>query len=41
MARDLRAPIGGVKASGLGREGGSEALHFFAEPHVVVTPDRT
>ena len=39
MARDLRAPIGGVKASGLGREGGSEALHFFAEPHVVVTPD--
>jgi aminomuconate-semialdehyde/2-hydroxymuconate-6-semialdehyde dehydrogenase len=41
MARDLRAPIGGVKASGLGREGGSEALHFFAEPHVIVTPDRT
>ena len=39
MARDLRAPIGGVRASGLGREGGSEALHFFAEPHVVVTPD--
>jgi aminomuconate-semialdehyde/2-hydroxymuconate-6-semialdehyde dehydrogenase len=41
MARDLRAPIGGVRASGLGREGGSEALHFFAEPHVVVTPDPT
>jgi aminomuconate-semialdehyde/2-hydroxymuconate-6-semialdehyde dehydrogenase len=40
MARDLRAPIGGVKASGLGREGGHEALHFFAEPHVVVTPVR-
>lgn len=38
MSRDLRAPIGGVRASGLGREGGSEALHFFAEPHVTVSP---
>ena len=37
MVRDLRAPIGGMHASGLGREGGREALHFFAEPVVVVT----
>lgn len=37
MLRDLRAPIGGMRASGLGREGGQEALHFFAEPVVVVT----
>lgn len=37
MLRDLRAPIGGMRASGLGREGGAEALRFFAEPVVVVT----
>ncbi|MSR69417.1 MAG: aldehyde dehydrogenase [Phycisphaerales bacterium] len=37
MLRDLRAPIGGMRASGLGREGGQEALNFFAEPVVVVT----
>lgn len=30
--RDLRTPFGGAKQSGLGREGGSEALHFFTEP---------
>jgi aminomuconate-semialdehyde/2-hydroxymuconate-6-semialdehyde dehydrogenase len=31
LVRDLRTPFGGVKASGVGREGGYEALHFFTE----------
>ncbi|MCS6905931.1 MAG: aldehyde dehydrogenase [Bacteroidia bacterium] len=32
MLRDLRTPFGGVKNSGLGREGGFEAMRFFTEP---------
>jgi aminomuconate-semialdehyde/2-hydroxymuconate-6-semialdehyde dehydrogenase len=35
MLRDLRTPFGGVKDSGLGREGGLEALRFFTEPKNV------
>ena len=35
LLRDLRTPFGGQKASGVGREGGFEALRFFTEPKNV------
>jgi aminomuconate-semialdehyde/2-hydroxymuconate-6-semialdehyde dehydrogenase len=35
LLRDLRTPFGGTRQSGLGREGGDEALHFFTEPKNV------
>ena len=35
LVRDLRTPFGGMKASGVGREGGNEALRFFTEPKNV------
>ncbi len=35
MLRDLRTPFGGTKHSGIGREGGWEALRFFTEPKNV------
>lgn len=35
LLRDLRVPFGGVKNSGVGREGGEEALRFFTEPKNV------
>jgi len=31
MVRDLRTPFGGMKQSGVGREGGLDALRFFTE----------
>ncbi len=31
MLRDLRTPFGGMKSSGMGREGGEYALNFFTE----------
>ena len=35
LLRDLRVPFGGMKQSGVGREGGDEALRFFTEPKNV------
>ncbi len=35
LVRDLRTPFGGMKSSGLGREGGMESLRFFTEPKNV------
>ena len=35
LMRDLRTPFGGQKESGVGREGGFEALRFFTEPKNV------
>lgn len=35
LLRDLRTPFGGTQNSGLGREGGWEAMRFFTEPKNV------
>lgn len=35
LLRDLRTPFGGMKNSGVGREGGHEVLRFFTEPKNV------
>ncbi|MEQ9466141.1 MAG: aldehyde dehydrogenase [Ekhidna sp.] len=35
LVRDLRTPFGGMKDSGIGREGGDEALRFFSEPQNI------
>ena len=37
LLRDLRTPFGGVKNSGVGREGGLEALRFFTEAKNVLS----
>lgn len=36
--RDLRTPFGGMKQSGVGREGGLRALEFFTEEKTVCQP---
>jgi len=33
--RDLRTPFGGVKASGVGREGGEHSIDFYTESRIV------
>ncbi len=35
LLRDLRVPFGGMRQSGVGREGGDEAIRFFTEPKNV------
>lgn len=35
LERDLRTPFGGMKQSGVGREGGWEAMRFFTEPRNI------
>ncbi len=35
LLRDLRVPFGGIKSSGVGKEGGDEALRFFTEAKTV------
>ena len=37
MVRDLRTPFGGMKRSGLGREGGDDILRFFTESKNICT----
>jgi aminomuconate-semialdehyde/2-hydroxymuconate-6-semialdehyde dehydrogenase len=42
LNRDLRTPFGGIKSSGVGREGGFEALKFFTESkNVCIKYDQT
>jgi succinate-semialdehyde dehydrogenase/glutarate-semialdehyde dehydrogenase len=39
VVSNAAAPFGGVKQSGLGREGGSEGIHEYLETKYVLTPD--
>lgn len=41
MLRDLRTPFGGMKQSGIGREGGLEAMRFFTEPRNICIGSQT
>jgi len=39
MLRDLRTPFGGMKASGLGREGGRHSIDFYTEvQNICIVP---
>jgi 5-carboxymethyl-2-hydroxymuconic-semialdehyde dehydrogenase/aminomuconate-semialdehyde/2-hydroxymuconate-6-semialdehyde dehydrogenase len=40
MTRELRAPFGGYKDSGVGREGGQASEQFYTEIKTVTTPTR-
>jgi aminomuconate-semialdehyde/2-hydroxymuconate-6-semialdehyde dehydrogenase len=35
LKRDLRVPFGGMKASGIGREGGAHSFDFYTETKTV------
>ena len=39
LHRDLRVPFGGVKDSGVGREGGRWSLSFFSEAVNICVKD--
>ncbi|MET4051046.1 succinate-semialdehyde dehydrogenase/glutarate-semialdehyde dehydrogenase [Frigoribacterium sp. PvP054] len=39
VVSNASAPFGGVKSSGLGREGGAEGIHEYLETVYVLTPD--
>ncbi|MCU1419837.1 MAG: NAD-dependent succinate-semialdehyde dehydrogenase [Homoserinimonas sp.] len=39
MLSNAAAPFGGVKQSGLGREGGLEGIHEYLSPKYTLTPD--
>ena len=41
LVRDFRVPFGGVKHSGLGREGGLDALRFCTEARTICTALKT
>jgi 5-carboxymethyl-2-hydroxymuconic-semialdehyde dehydrogenase/aminomuconate-semialdehyde/2-hydroxymuconate-6-semialdehyde dehydrogenase len=38
MVRELRAPFGGLKESGLGREGGNSSMHFYTAEKTTTIP---
>jgi len=38
MVRELRAPFGGVKDSGLGRDGATSSMAFFTEEKTTTIP---